>query len=99
MRPERGEGWVPDWGKASPPSTTFTDNLFTAGEEQVYGSVIQPFVAANGTQRKTKTSKEQDRVSEREKQEKIVVKNFCEISVTSITGAGGFLMSVCMSIN
>lgn len=61
--------------------------------------MIQPFVAANGTQRKTKTSKEQDRVSEREKQEKIVVKNFCEISVTSITGAGGFLMSVCMSIN
>lgn len=47
---------------------TFTDNLFTAGEVQLYSSVIQPFVAANGTQRKTKTSKEQDRVSERERE-------------------------------
>lgn len=35
-------------------------------EEQVYGSVIRPFVTANGTQRKTNTSKEQDKVSERE---------------------------------
>ncbi len=76
LHPERGEGRVPGWGKASPPSTTFTDALFTAMEEQLYGSVIQPFVTANGTQRKTKTSKEQAKVSEREKQEKIVLKPF-----------------------
>jgi len=41
--------------------------------------VIQPFVAENGTQRKTKTSKEQERETERDTGEEVITS----------TGAGG----------
>ncbi len=86
--------------KASPPSTTFTDALFTATQEQLYGSVMLPFVTANGTKSKTKISKEQAKESVRERETgEDSSETFCEIFVTSTTGAGGSFMSVCMSKN
>lgn len=68
---EREEGRVPDWGKASLPSTTFTDALFTAGEEQLYGTVIRHLwlqMGLKGKQRLQKSRRWDDRVSEWERE-------------------------------
>ncbi len=69
-------------------------------QEQLYGSVMLSFVTANGTKSKTKISKEQAKESVRERETgEDSSETFCEIFVTSTTGAGGSFMSVCMSKN